>query len=472
MRTLFAALLAVSLGCGPAPTTLENPLTAPVELSDVNPDPTIVEVRLAASATTTEYLAGKAADIWAFRDAAVSGGTGSVPGPMLRARVGDTVIVHFTNELPEPTTIHWHGLRLPNAADGSTSSQAKIEPGGTYDYSFTVRDPGSFWYHPHVRGDTQIERGLYAPFIVEGGTELDVAADRYLVLDDVKLSGDGKLSTETDNLDLMLGRQGNVLLVNGRKLPSLEVAAGSRERWRLVNSANGRYFKLSLPGARLLVIAWDGGILPEPYEVESLLIAPGERYELLVTFDGKPGDRREFQTSHYDRGHNLPDPGAKTLMNVVLGAARKSAPTPLPTVWRELPVLATTTPTTPVRRFVLKEVETPSGVVFSINDEVWPFNTPVTVQQGAVEIWEIRNEAEMDHPFHLHGMFFEVLDVNGVPEARRGWKDTVNVPQARGTAPGIVRFAVRYEGLGMWMFHCHILEHAEGGMMGDLMVMP
>ena len=117
-------------------------------------------------------------------------------------------------------------------------------------------------------------------------------------------------------------------------------------------------------------------------------------------------------------------------------------------------------------------IETPNGVVFSINDEVWPFNNPVMVKQGDVEIWEVRNEAEMDHPFHLHGMFFEVLDVNGVPETRRGWKDTANVPQARGTTPGILRFAVRYEPLGMWMFHCHILEHAEGGMMGDLMVMP
>ncbi len=111
----------------------------------------------------------------------------------------------------------------------------------------------------------------------------------------------------------MLGRQGNVLLVNGLKRPSLEVASASRERWRLVNSANGRYFNLSLPGSSLLVIAWDGGLLPEPYEVESLLIAPGERYEVLVTIDAMPGTRLELKTSHYDRGHNVPDPGPKAL---------------------------------------------------------------------------------------------------------------------------------------------------------------
>jgi len=156
----------------------------------------------------------------------------------------------------------------------------------------------------------------------------------------------------------------------------------------------------------------------------------------------------------------------------VVGAARATAPLALPVTWRQLPVLAPVTAATPVRTFVLKETEGANGVVFSINDEVWPFNQPVMVKQGGVEIWEVKNEAEMDHPFHLHGMFFEVLDVNGVAQTRRGWKDTVNVPMARGTTPGTMRFAVRYDALGMWMFHCHILEHAERGMMGDLMVMP
>ena len=224
--------------------------------------------------------------------------------------------------------------------------------------------------------------------------------------------------------------------------------------------------------AQLLVIGWDGGLLPEPYATQMLLIAPGERYEVLVTFSGGPGTKLELQTSHYDRGHNIPDPGVKPVMTVLVGAARSAAPLALPSTWRELPMLAVTTAATPVRQFVLKELETPTGVVFSINDEVWPFNNPVMVKQGDIEIWEVRNEAEMDHPFHLHGMFFEVLDVNGVKQTRRGWKDTVNVPTAKGATPGVMRFAVRYEPLGMWMFHCHILEHAERGMMGDLMVMP
>jgi FtsP/CotA-like multicopper oxidase with cupredoxin domain len=128
-----------------------------------------------------------------------------------------------------------------------------------------------------------------------------------------------------------------------------------------------------------------------------------------------------------------------------------------------LPVTAATV----TRPFVLREFEGPNGVVFYINDKFWPLNDPVMVKQGDLEIWSVKNDSEMDHPFHLHGMFFQVLDVDGVAPEHAGWKDTVNIPQK-----ATLRFAVRYESLGMWMFHCHILEHAERGMMGDLMVMP
>jgi FtsP/CotA-like multicopper oxidase with cupredoxin domain len=142
-------------------------------------------------------------------------------------------------------------------------------------------------------------------------------------------------------------------------------------------------------------------------------------------------------------------------------------PAPLPETWRELTRLSVSD-ATPVRPFVLEEFEYPgSPVTFSINGEQWPDNKPVHVQQGEVEIWEVHNEAEMDHPFHLHGMFFEVLSVAGEPPVLDGWKDTVNVPPRSS-----LRFAVKYDPPGMWMFHCHILEHAELGMMGDLMVMP
>lgn len=461
MWRLTASLIVCLLagGCGGSRTTLPASAT----LTDINPDPNIVEVQLIAGTATKEYLPGKVANVWAYRDGAIEGSVGSVPGPLLQAKQGDQVIVHFRNDLPVPTTIHWHGLRLPQNQDGSMASQRAVAPGSSFDYQFTARDAGSFWYHPHVAADEQVEKGLYAPMIVSGGAPIDVAAERYLVLDDVKLKADGTLEETIDPLDIMLGKQGNVLLVNGMRDARLEVAEGSRERWRLVNAANGRYFNLSLPGHTFLVVGWDGGLLPTPYTVEKLLIAPGERYDVLVTFERSPTERLALKTLFYDRGHDVPDPGPKDLVEIVYGSAGQT-PAPLPTVLRTLAPLPTTV-ATPVRPFVLKEQESPAGATFMINDQRWPFNTPVMVKQGAIEIWEIEANPEMDHPFHLHGMFFEVLSINGTPAPQFGWKDTVNVP--KGTK---LRFAVQYDPPGMWMFHCHILEHAERGMMGELMI--
>ncbi len=478
MRLIISAFTTVSLGlwlvaCGggesPAPTSTQSrpTLRESSTLTDINPDPDIVEVELVAGLSSVEYLAGKPSEVWAYRDGALPDAQGTVPGPMLRAKVGDQIVVHFRNELAEDTTIHWHGMRLPPEMDGTLLTQAPVLPAGEYEYRFSARDASSFWFHPHVRADEQIERGLYAPLVVDDDTPLDVAADRYLVLDDVKLNADGSLNEDITDLDRMMGRQGNVLLINGQRAPvELQVAAGSRERWRFVNAANGRFFNLRIPGARFMVIGSDGGLLPAPYDTETLLVTPGERYDVLVTFDADPGDRTSLQTIHYDRGHNIPDPGPQDLVELVIGDSIGS-PAALPDTWPDLTRL-TVDDTTPVRPFVLAEFEQPGlPVVFTINGERWPDNQPVMVDQGAVEIWEVQNDAEMDHPFHLHGMFFQVLSEGNEQPALAGWKDTVNVPQKSS-----LRFAVQYDPPGMWMFHCHILEHAELGMMGDLMVMP
>lgn len=462
------ALLALLVACGSegsAPPSEARDSFAAALLTDVSPDPNVVEVQLVAAPAVVEYLPGKRTEVWAYRDGAKPGSVGSVPGPRLEAKRGDEVIVHFRNDLPEPTTIHWHGLRLPVTMDGSTSSQASIPPGGTFDYRFRVEDAGTFWFHPHVRGHEQIEKGLYAPFVVRGEEDLDVTADRTFVVDDVKLEASGALA-ESDALDMMVGKQGNVLLLSGKREGTITVERGARQRWRFVNSANGRYFKLRLAGHPLLVIGTDGGLVPTPYATDTLLIAPGERYEVLVSFDEAEGSRTKLETLYYDRGHELPDQGPRLLAEVVVAGRIERALRPVPAELRTIEPLAVSSSTS-VKRLVLQEREAKDGPVFSISDQTWPFNKPVMVKQGELEIWEIESPPEMDHPFHLHGMFFQVLGADGKPDRARGWKDTVNVP--RGTK---LRFAVRYEPLGMWMFHCHILEHAERGMMGDLMVMP
>ena len=262
----------------------------------------------------------------------------------------------------------------------------------------------------------------------------------------------------------MLGRQGNVVIVNGRRRATIDVASGSRERWRIVNAANGRYFQLELPGHSFQVIGWDGGLVAEPYEVARLLVAPGERYDVLVELEAEPGTSLGLVTTHYDRGHEIPDPGPIELVSLAVGP-RGVAPAPLPSVWGEIAPVPIDG-STPRRSFMLREDDSvPDAPTFTINGEAFPAVTPVEVASGAVEVWQVANEMEMDHPFHLHGMFFQVLDESGAPIDPLGWKDTVNV--RRGTT---LSFAVRIEPPGRWMFHCHVLEHAERGMMGELRV--
>jgi FtsP/CotA-like multicopper oxidase with cupredoxin domain len=463
-RTSLVAVCCVALEACSTPSEAETPPSTLdlIPITDINPAPGVVEVKLVATEAQAQYLSAGRAQVWAYRDGSRSEATGTIPGPLIEAFQGDRVIVHFTNALPEGTTIHWHGLRVPNASDGTPSTQVVVPPGGSFDYEFVAQDAGTFWYHPHVRGDVQVERGLYGVVVVRGGLDIPVDADRVFVLDDVKLAASGQLSTTTDSLDLMLGRQGNVLLVNGTSAGRLAVKKRARERWRFVNSANGRYFNLRLPGHTFQVIGWDGGVLPQPYSTSTLLVAPGERYEVLVEFgDSEPADLA-LQTIHYDRGHNVPDPGPKDLFGLSLRGETAVPAGALPSTWGG-PVGLPVNDQTPTRSLVLSEEERTAEPRFFINGAAFPDVPAMMAREGDVEIWSIRNDAEMDHPFHLHGMFFRVLDVDGQPPEHLGWKDTVNIPQKK-----TLRFAVRYGTPGKWMFHCHILEHAERGMMGEL----
>jgi len=460
-RSTLPVLLAVC-ACAPAESDgSTRPATA--ELVDLDPAPDRVRVVLVAAEGEVELLPGTRAAVWGYRDGSNPDAIVGIPGPLLRAPQGARVEIELRNELQVETTIHWHGVRLPADQDGTTAAQIAVAPGETFTYAFIAADAGTFWYHPHVEADVQIERGLYGAFVVDAPDAPEVAADRVLVLDDVKLRADGSLDEDTNALDLMLGRQGNVLLVDGRRRPTLVATPGSRERWRFVNAANGRYFALRLPGATLRVIGSDGGLLPVPRETDTVLVAPGERYDVLVDLPTTAG-LLALQTVHYDRGHDIPDPGPQTIAE--LDVRGEAEPTPdLPTTWPAFAPLLVAADT-PTRELVLSEDDTNAeDPKFFIDGAAFPAGDPVMVDRDALEVWTITNEAEMDHPFHIHGLFFQVLDGAGIPRPEIGWKDTVNVPR-----DSSVRLAVRFDNPGDWMMHCHILEHAERGMMGMLHV--
>jgi FtsP/CotA-like multicopper oxidase with cupredoxin domain len=452
--------LAILALCGCAGDAL-NAVPDLVRATDTNPSLDIVEVSLVVDEATVEYVDGLPANVLAYRDGSIDGSAATVPGPMIVANRGDRLIVHVTNELDRATSVHWHGLRLPVEMDGVVP----IEAGASFDFDFVLRDAGWFWYHPHVETDEQVELGLQGGLLVRGADEPNFAVERTFMLDDVELVR-GEVVIEPTHDDLVHGRRGNTLLVNGKPPGVLRSAADSVERWRIVNTSNGRFFRLSLGGLALRVIGWDGGLIPSPYDVTELLIGPGERYDVVVTLDGVEGDELSLQTLEVRRGHGAVDRGPLELIRIVLGAAastRDEVPSTGPT-FEALPIVASTL----TRRFELSEqLEGPTGTFFFINDQRWPLNTPVDVRLGDVEVLELVNETEGEHPVHVHGHFVQVLERDGIATPMRGWKDTISIGPNE-----TVRAGIRYDEPGMWMLHCQIPEHAERGMTADLDVQP
>jgi FtsP/CotA-like multicopper oxidase with cupredoxin domain len=437
---------------------------------DLDPDPDVVEIDLVAEVAMVELVPGIATEVWAYRDAGAPDGEASVPGPLIEAELGDKLVVHLQNDLPQGTTLHWHGLRLPDEMDGNPMVSGSIASGASTTAEFVLQDEGLHWYHPHVYADEQIQRGLQGTLVVRGAEEPTPDVERVLVLDDVMLDSDGEIVLEPTLDDLMLGRRGNTLLVNGRTPAVADATRGTLERWRIVNTSNGRFFALAMGGVELAVIGWDGGPVAESYRTDELVVAPGERYDVLVAIPDDARGRMRLETMPFERGGGMRDEGPYTLLELEIAADVPPPPSltetlmlPGPRVIPRLPFDDTST----VRRFELAhELGDETGAIFTINGLRWPLAPPLHVDFGTTEVWEIVNDGEHDHPFHLHGMMFQVLDRDGASEPTLGWKDTVRVGPN-----GTTRIAVRFDALGMWMFHCTIPEHGERGMMLDLHVM-
>jgi len=458
---LLVAASGAALGCSSTKDAATDDAPAVdllglVPMQDENPDPNVVEVTLEAREGMKTYGSAKPTPVWTYN--------GSVPGPFIDAKVGDRVIIKFKNSLPEPTTIHWHGIRLPATMDGTLAMQSPIAPGESFRYEFTFKDAGLYWYHPHMRSDMQVQKGLHGVIRVRAANEPQVDHEHVLMLDDVRLKPDGTLAEYLDDTAKMMGREGNTLLVNGVTDATLPIRAGATTRLRLVNVANGRFFNLRLPGHTWRVIGHDGGLVERPYDTEHVLIAPGERYDVMVIANGAAGSVIDLVDDPYERGH---ESGKRAPLNV---AHVRFAGEPA-LEGRRLPDAFPATAALPVDAprvaLLLNEGARDGELVFTINGVTFPDLPHVEVERNGVRILELKNESEMDHPFHLHGFFFQVLEKNGVsqPLASMGNKDTIIVP-----ALSSLKLVSRFDEPGHWMFHCHILEHAEGGMMGEVHV--
>ena len=401
---------------------------------------------------------------------------GSVPGPEIRVRQGERVRVVLDNSLDEDTTIHWHGLRLPNAMDGVPDvTQPPVRPGGTFVYEFDAVDAGTFWYHPHSNSMEQVARGLYGVLVVEEREPaLRVDRDVTWVLDDWRMTEEAALADGFGNAHDMshAGRLGNWATVNGSSPGEFAVRGGERIRLRLVNTANARVFGLEFRDHRPQVVALDGHpVAPHAPEGGRVVLGPGMRADIVLDMAGEPGAKAPVIDAFYrNREYRLldlayaseplrreppdwplvlppnplPEPeieGAVRLEMMFTGGAMGGA------IMAEMG--GRMGPVGP-RSFWFVDGEAPSG------DPPAPM---LTLKRGRSCIIAMTNATAWHHPMHLHGHAFRILSRNGRPAARREWRDTV-LMDPRET----VEIAFLADNPGDWLFHCHVLGHQASGM--------
>lgn len=426
-----------------------------------SPNGVVREFTITAAPTTIELFPGQPMPVWAYE--------GQVPGPTLRVKLGETVRVLFRNNLSQPSTIHWHGVRVPNAMDGVPGvTQDPVAPGGTFLYEFTPKDSGTFWFHPHIRSSEQVERGLFGVLIVEEPALAPFSRELVWVLDDWLLNPDRTLVENfVTRHDLAHdGRWGNVLTVNGARTPSFEVRPGERLRLRLVNVANGRVFDPQLPGLEPSVIAMDGMSVPTPYRADHLDFAPGNRVDFDVTIPTDSGGRTFEVLDGFSRdrpvlarlavtGEKVATPGGEV--------PRGKVP-----AWRDAAALE------PTLVFHLNaRAGGPYGLEWTINDQTMrhdltagaahghdAHSAPYSLAAGRFAKLRFINDSARLHPMHIHGQFFKVLARNGAVVDEPRWRDTVLLRGRQTIDVGMVPLDE-----GQWMLHCHILEHADSGMM-------
>ena len=394
---------------------------------------------------------------------------GVVPGPVIRARQGERVRVAFANGLPQETTIHWHGLRVPNAMDGVPDvTQAPVAPGERFVYEFDLPDAGTYWYHPHAHSSEQTERGLAGAFVVDEAKPPEVDRDILWVLDDWRLYANGVLAEGFDNrMDAgMAGRIGNWITLNGRPPANLEVQAGERLRLRLINVANARIFGLEFLGHRPWVVALDGQPV-EPHEpsLGRVVLGPAQRTDLVLDLSGEPDTAYPVRDTFYPASVNV-------IAALDYGPERRRersvAPPPAlpPNTQPEPDLEGAEQHTIAFGGGMMGGVGMMGGMMtghwWTVNGVPGahpPREALVELTLGRTCIFSLVNETAWFHPIHLHGHVFRVVSRNGRPTRHREWRDTVLIePRARADVAFVA------DNPGDWLLHCHIPEHMASGM--------
>lgn len=448
-------------------------ITPPILQPEIDNDEKVFRLRMVHG--QSELLPGKLTDTAGFN--------GTFLGPTIRARRGDKIRINVTNELNETTTVHWHGMHLPAAMDGGPHQL--ILPGTTWSPHWTIEnEAATLWYHPHTHRTTgrQVYTGLAGLFIVDDANSDALSLPKTYGFDDIPLivqdrnfDASGHLIYGGTRTHEMFGELGNTIVVNGTYAPYIEVPQ-KLIRLRLLNASNARRFNFGFSdGRNFRQIATDGGFLDTPVARTRLVLAPGERAEIVV--DMTAGDRPLTLMSYAVPGsaplfHLLRDLrlGQNDEYQVfkILELRPRSSSMPATTLPRVLNTLPRLNSTAAVRTRVFDLNDR-----MSINDQSMdPLRVDQIVPKDDTEIWEIRDrEALFYHPFHVHNAQFRILDRDRKPpgEYEQGWKDTVLVNPFE-TVRILVRFSDYSDPHLPYMFHCHILEHEDMGMMGQFVV--
>lgn len=442
------------------------------------------------------------------------GFNGQVPGPLIRVPQNATITVRFHNRIDLPSTIHWHGVRLDNRSDGVPGvTQAEVAPGGSYVYTVHFPDAGVYWYHPHVREDIEQAMGLFGNMLVDS-PEKDYYSpanrEQVLVLDDLLMNGDTLIPFGTEAPDFaLMGRVGNVLLVNAEPRYSLRVKRGEVVRFHLTNVSSSRTYNLSFGGAAMKVVASDVSRFEREELVPSVVLAPAERYVVQVRFD-RPGRYalvNAVQAINHFRGEFEPEVDTLGFVTVEAAPATPDYGRQFATLRANAAVsrdiekyrqyfdkppdkrLTLTVKTTglPLATVQFMSIDTayfapvewvdgmPDMNWLSTGRQVrWILRDDATgkenmdidwhVKQGSVVKLRIFNDPRsfhpMQHPIHLHGQRMLVVARDGVATKNLVWKDTALIPVG-----STVDLLIDASNPGAWMLHCHIAEHLGSGMM-------
>ena len=399
---------------------------------------------------------------------------GSLPGPTLVVRPGDTLAVTMTNQLDDPTNLHTHGLHVSPEGYGDNVFR-RIDAGGTAEYRYEIpldHPPGVFWYHPHHHGMAarQVFAGLYGAIIVDDAAQIAATVERVLIVSDITFDASGTIPGASQ-MDRMRGREGSTMLLNGQVNPIMTAHPEERERWRIVNACTSRYLDLRLDGQALQLLGNDSGRFGSPHAVDSLLLMPGNRADVLVTM---AEGTSLLQAWPVDRGLSAAMMGGNTQSSSTVtlatlrvagaaGAPLASAPLSEPRDLRSESLDRERTLTLAMGGARMGG----SMMRFTIDGRAFDAGRiDQSVAAGTIEEWTIVNTSSMDHPFHLHVWPMQVIEIGGQAVEEPTWQDVVNVP-ARSNS----RVRIAFEDFtGTTVYHCHILDHEDNGMMGVIAV--